>query len=111
MPRTASFLAWPRLRGAVNAISGAMATAARAPAVWAMKVRRSVMTTRGFLVIWAATARAHAETQRKGLTRRRGERGGSEARRLSGAAETARRIQGSCDVMACPGRGGARGVK
>ena len=64
------------------------------------------------------------EDAEQGLTRRRGERGGSEgawARARAGAragwfgfygaAETSRRIQGSCDVVVCSGRVRVRGVK
>src|SRR5690606_14305221 len=49
------------------------------------------------------------------LTRRRGERGGSEGAEgcfcVYGAAETSRRIEGSCDMVVCSGRVRVRGVK
>src|SRR5690606_21275342 len=57
----------------------------------------------------------HTETRSMGLTRRRGERGGSEGAEgcfwVYGAAETARRIQGSRGMVVCAGRVNVRGVK
>src|SRR5690606_36168477 len=52
-----------------------------------------------------APSPAHAETRSIRLTRRRGERGGSEAQRgwfwVSGAAEASWRTQGSLDGVVC----------
>src|SRR5690606_22821505 len=64
----------------------------------------------------AAFAReAPTEPRSHGLTRRRGERGVSQGAEgcswFCGAAETARRTQGSRVVVVCSGRAGVRGVK